>query len=117
MPFFRWDDMTRQNLGKPSDSEGSIIIGDYVTLNRSVAPAGKLARPHSHGCEQMINVVQGTAWFRVGDEAKEVATGDVIHIPKGAVHEFRNTGDVEFVYLSFKNKSEDWPPAHVRETS
>jgi len=107
--------MTRQNLGKPSDSEGSIVIGDHVTLNRSVAAPGKLARPHSHGCEQMINVVQGMAWFRVGDEEKEVAAGDVIHIPKGAVHEFRNTGDVEFVYLSFKNKSEDWPPRHVLE--
>lgn len=115
MPFFRWDDMTRRNLGKPSDSEGSIVIGDYVTLNRSVAAPGKLARPHSHGCEQMINVVQGTAWFRVGDEEKEVAAGDVIHIPKGAVHEFRNTGDVDFVYLSFKNKSDDWPPPHVIE--
>ncbi len=114
MPFFRWDAMTRQNLGKPSDSEGSIIVGEHVTLNRSVSPPGKLARPHSHGCEQMINVVAGTAWFRVGDEEKHVSAGDIIHIPKGVIHEFKNTGDGEFVYLSFKNISEDWPPQHVR---
>ena len=41
MPFYRWNQMTRQNLGKPSDSEGSIVIGDYVTLNRSVAGPGR----------------------------------------------------------------------------
>lgn len=117
MPFFRWDEMTRKNLAKPSDSEGSIIVGEHVTLNRSVNPPGKLVRPHSHGCEQMINVVEGTAWFRVGDEEKHVSAGDVIYIPKGAMHEMKNTGDGEFVYLSFKNISEDWPPKGVGGTS
>ena len=66
MPFYRWDEMKRKNLAKPSDSEGSIIIGEHVTLNRSVSRPGKLARPHTHDCEQIINVVEGTAWFRVG---------------------------------------------------
>ena len=110
MPFYRWEEMKRKTLAEPSDSEGSIIIGDYVTLNRSVSQPGKLARPHTHGCEQIINVVQGTAWFRVGDDEKTVTAGDIVHIPKGTVHEFKNTGGEEFIYLSFKNKSEDWPP-------
>ncbi|MGI9379554.1 MAG: cupin domain-containing protein [Methyloligellaceae bacterium] len=110
MPFFRWDEMSRKNLAAPSDSEGSIIIGDHVTLNRSVSQPGKVARPHFHGCEQLINVVAGSAWFRVGDDAKDVTAGDIIHIPVGVEHEFKNTGDGEFIYLSFKNKSEDWPP-------
>lgn len=110
MPFYRWEEMRQKNLASPSDSEGSIIIGEHLTLNRSVSQPGKLARPHAHGCEQMINVVQGEAWFRVGDEEKNVAAGDVIHIPAGTEHEFRNMGGGEFIYLSFKNKSEDWPP-------
>jgi len=59
MPFYHWDDMTRKNLAKPSDSEGSIIIGENITLNRSVSQPGKVARPHFHGCEQMINVCPG----------------------------------------------------------
>ena len=70
MPFYRWDEMKRKNLARPSDSEGSIIIGEHVTLNRSVSQPGKLARPHTHDCEQLINVVEGTAWFRVGGEEK-----------------------------------------------
>ena len=110
MPFFRWDEMDRKRLAAPSESEGAIILGQHVTLNRSVSQPGKSASPHSHGCEQMIQVVSGSAWFRVGGEEKTVTVGDIIHIPEGPIHEFKNTGDTEFVYLSFKNRSEDWPP-------
>ena len=110
MPFFRWDEMKRKHLAAPSDSEGSIIIGEHVTLHRSVAAPGKLGRPHSHGCEQLIHVESGAAWFRLGDEVRTVTAGDIIHIPIGTEHEFKNTGNEEFIYLSFKNKSEDWPP-------
>ena len=110
MPFYNWDKMTRQNLAKPSDSEGSIIIGEHITLNKSVSQRGKVARPHSHGCEQLISVVKGQAWFRVGEDEKTVSTDDIIHIPVGVEHEFKNIGDGEFIYISFKNISEDWPP-------
>ena len=110
MPFYRWEEMNQKNLAKPSDSQGSIIIGDNITLNRSVSQPGRLARPHTHGCEQLINIVSGTAWFRVGDEEKNVSAGDIVHVPVGTEHEFKNTGSEEMVYLSFKNISEDWPP-------
>ncbi len=33
-----------------------------------------------------------------------------MHIPVGVEHEFTNLGNDEFIYLSFKNKSEDWLP-------
>ena len=110
MPFYRWDKMKRKNLARPSESTGSIIIGDHITLNRSVSGKGKIVNPHFHGCEQILNVVQGTAWFRVGDEEKTVTAGEVIHIPVGTEHELKNLGNDEFIYLSFKNISDDWPP-------
>ena len=110
MPFYNWDKMTRQNLAKPSDSEGSIIIGEHITLNKSVSQRGKVARPHSHGYEQLITVVKGQAWFRVGEDEKTGSTDDIIHIPVGVEHEFKNIGNGEFIYISFKNISEDWPP-------
>ncbi len=110
MPFYRWSEMERRRIAKPSDSEGSMIVGQFVTLNRSVSSPGKGGRPHSHGCEQLIHVLEGRAWFRVGGEAKTVTAGDIIHIPAGTEHEFQNSGDSEFIYLSFKNRSEDWPP-------
>ena len=94
MPFYRWEEMNQKNLAKPSDSQGSIIIGDNITLNRSVSQPGRLARPHTHGCEQLINIVSGTAWFRVGDEEKNVSAGDIVHVPVGTEHEFKNTGSI-----------------------
>lgn len=110
MPFYNWDRMEKKRLAQPSESEGSIVVGDVLTLNRSISKPGKLARPHSHLCEQLIQVVEGSAWFRVGDEEKTVTAGDIVHIPPGTIHEFKNNSDSDFVYLSFKNKSADWPP-------
>jgi quercetin dioxygenase-like cupin family protein len=105
--------MTKKNLVAATDSVASIIIGENITLNRSVNQPGDEARPHTHGCEQLINVVSGTAWFLVGDEEKTVTVGDIVHIPAGMSHGFKNKSDEEFVYLSFKNISEDWPPQKV----
>ena len=113
MPFYNWNEMTRKNLVAATDSVASIIIGENITLNRSVNHPGDEARPHTHGCEQLINVVSGTAWFRVGDEEKTVTIGDIVHIPAGMLHGFKNRGDEEFVYLSFKKISEDWPPQSI----
>ncbi len=113
MPFYDWSKMKRKNLVAKTDSVASIIIGDNITLNRSVNQPGDEARPHTHGCEQLINVVAGKAWFKVGDEEKTVGPGEIVHIPAGTVHQFKNRGDEEFVYLSFKNISEDWPPEAV----
>jgi len=113
MPFYNWNEMTKKNLVAATDSVASIIIGDNITLNRSVNQPGDEARLHTHGCEQLINIVSGTAWFQVGDEDKTVTVGDIVHIPAGMLHGFKNKGDEEFVYLSFKNISEDWPPQEV----
>ena len=75
MPFYRWDEMTPRNLVKTTDSEGNIILGEYTTLTRQIQPPGKETRPHTHGCEQMIHILEGEAWFRVGDEEKPSAPG------------------------------------------
>ncbi|HBK80065.1 MAG TPA: hypothetical protein DDZ83_10405 [Nitrospinae bacterium] len=110
MPFYRWADMTRRNLVKTTDSEGNLILGEFTTVTRQVQPPGKATRPHTHGCEQMIHILEGEAQFRVGDEEKTVGAGEVVHIPVGTLHEQRNAGAGTLVYLSFKNRSEDWPP-------
>lgn len=110
MPFHRWDDMKPRNLVKTTDSEGNLVLGAYITVTRQTQPPGKATRPHTHGCEQMIQIMEGTGWFRVGDEEKTVGPGEVVHIPTETVHELKNAGAGKLVYLSFKNRSEDWPP-------
>ena len=89
---------------------GSLILGAFTTLTRQEQPPGKATRPHSHGCEQIIHILEGTGWFRVGEEEKTLRPGEVVHIPLGVEHELKNPGADVLVYLSFKNRSEDWPP-------
>lgn len=110
MPFFRWEDMDRKNLIHHTDSESSMIEGETITLNRSVMPPGKRTRPHQHGCEQLIHILEGRAWVKVGEEERVLGAGEVAHMPRGVEHEMRNAGEGNLVYLSFKNRSEDWPP-------
>ncbi len=116
MPFYGWDDMKRRNLVKTTDSEGSLILGEFTTVTRQVQGPGKATRPHIHGCEQMIQIVEGEGWFRVGDEEKTVHAGEMVHIPEGTPHEQRNAGAGRFVCLSFKNRSEDWPPPEALDS-
>ena len=110
MPFYRWDDMKKRNIVSTTDSEGSMILGAFTTLTRQEQPPGKATRPHSHGCEQIIHILEGVGWFRVGEEEKTLGAGEVVHIPLGVEHELKNPGRDVLVYLSFKNRSEDWPP-------
>ena len=49
-------------------------------------------------------------------EEKTVTAQDIIHIPVGVEHEFKNIGDGEFIYISFKNISEDWPPPNIHDS-
>ena len=70
MPFYRWDDMKKRNIVSTTDSEGSMILGAFTTLTRQEQPPGKATRPHSHGCEQIIHILDGAGWFRVGEEEK-----------------------------------------------
>jgi mannose-6-phosphate isomerase-like protein (cupin superfamily) len=46
----------------------------------------------------------------VGEEEKNAGPGEVVHIPEGTLHELQNRGEIPLVYLSFKNRSGDWPP-------
>ena len=43
--------------------------------------------PHVHEeAEEAFYVLDGELTFRVGDEAYEATTGDLVHVPRGMVH-------------------------------
>ena len=54
-----------------------------------VSPLGSGPGPHVHvEAEEAIYVLDGELTFRVGDEAYEATTGDLVHVPRGTVHDF-----------------------------
>ena len=69
-----------------------------------IPPAGRhVAELHVHpDAEELVVVTCGHGTAHVSGKSYEVSAGDVIHIPSGAEHEVRNTGD-EFFGLIFIN--------------
>src|SRR4051794_22490136 len=70
-------------------SDGSVAVFEFDV------PAGtKLAAAHSHdGFEETIYGLEGSLVWTVEGRVHEVGSGEVLCIPRGAVHQFENTGD------------------------
>jgi quercetin dioxygenase-like cupin family protein len=68
--------------------------GGTVAIHEFDVPAGSgLPLPHSHDAyEETIYGVVGTVTFTVEGTPTAVGPGDVLCIPRGAVHSFANTG-------------------------
>ena len=87
----RVGELTIRFLLEGSQSDGSVAVFEFDV------PAGsKVAAAHSHdGFEETIYGLEGTLVWTVEGEAHAVGPGEVLCIPRGAVHQFANIGDVE----------------------
>jgi quercetin dioxygenase-like cupin family protein len=71
---------------------GAQSDGAYFIMEALVPPEGG-PPPHIHHREQeSFYLLDGTLDIRMGDQVVQAATGDFVHIPRGMVHCFRNTG-------------------------
>jgi mannose-6-phosphate isomerase-like protein (cupin superfamily) len=67
--------------------------GAAFVAELSVPPAGG-PPPHIHHREdESFFVREGTLAIRVGDRVVNASAGDFVHVPRGTVHCFKNTGD------------------------
>ncbi|MGY8766969.1 MAG: cupin domain-containing protein [Pirellulales bacterium] len=72
--------------------------------NQSLAearlPIGASTTTHYHPkTEEIYYITQGTALMQIDEQRQEVAVGDAIAIPPGAVHTITNTGEEELRLL------------------
>lgn len=81
---------------EPADSDGAVAIHEFDV------PAGaSLAVPHSHDAyEETIYGIAGTVTFTVEGTPHPIGPGEALFIPRGAVHSFANTGDVDATALA-----------------
>ena len=86
----RVGEMTIRFLLEGGQSDGSVAVFEFDV------PAGsKVPAPHSHdGYEETIYGLAGRLVWTLEDDTHEVGPGDVLCIPRGAVHQFANVGDV-----------------------
>jgi quercetin dioxygenase-like cupin family protein len=90
-------EITIRFLVESEDSNGS------VTAFEAGVPAGaRVPAPHSHDAyEETIVGLDGVLTWTVNGAATEVGPGEVLLIPRGAVHHFANNGDGHARALAF----------------
>jgi quercetin dioxygenase-like cupin family protein len=87
----RVGDMAIRFLVEGNQSAGSVAVFEFDV------PAGaKVAAAHSHdGYEETIYGLEGALTWTIEGTPTDVGPGEALCIPRGAVHHFDNTGDVD----------------------
>jgi quercetin dioxygenase-like cupin family protein len=76
--------------------EGEQSGGSVAVFEFDVPAGSKVAAPHSHdGFEETIYGLEGTLVWTLEGETHAVGAGEVLCIPRGAVHQFANTGNLD----------------------
>jgi quercetin dioxygenase-like cupin family protein len=71
--------------------EGKDTSGALAMFEFDVAPGGKVPVAHSHDAyEETAYGIQGVMTFTVDGQREEIRPGEVLCIPRGAVHRFDN---------------------------
>jgi quercetin dioxygenase-like cupin family protein len=68
---------------------------------------GSHLEPHRHDTHEFYYLLHGTARMRIGAEERDVAPGDLIHIPPNAVHSIWPTEGASFRALAFAVSSQE----------
>ena len=81
--------------------EGEQSAGSVAVFEFDVPAGSKVPAPHSHdGYEETTYGLEGLLTWTIEGAPIDVGPGEAICIPRGAVHGFDNTGDVDAVALA-----------------
>jgi quercetin dioxygenase-like cupin family protein len=84
-------EMAIRFLVEGDQSAGSVAVFEFV-----VPVGAKVAAAHSHdGYEETIYGLDGILTWTIEGMPTDVGPGEALFIPRGAVHHFDNTGDVD----------------------
>ena len=76
--------------------EGEQSAGSVAVFEFDVPAGGKVAAAHSHdGYEETIYGLDGVLAWTVEGTSTDIGPGEALCIPRGAVHHFDNTHDVD----------------------
>jgi quercetin dioxygenase-like cupin family protein len=76
--------------------EGDQSVGAVAIFEFDVPVGSRVAAAHSHDrYEETIYGLEGVLTWTVEGVPTDVGAGDVLFIPRGAVHKFDNAGDVD----------------------
>ena len=74
------------------------IAGDQVFLGHVTYVPGTTVARHAHEhTEQVMLILEGAVAMTIGDETREMRTGDVCVVNRGVEHELHSPGGVTFI--------------------
>ena len=93
---------TGQTLENPVSGEKITFIqtsadtdGELLEIQLELSPDGAVPGAHIHPeQEERFEVLEGTMQFRMGLKKIVAGPGDVVTVPAGKIHAFKNAGDV-----------------------
>src|SRR5437867_12581333 len=81
--------------------EGSDSGGSAAVFEATIRARGRMPAPHSHdGFEETVYGLEGGSTWTVDGTAVDVAAGEAVCIPRGAVHHFDNHGHTDAKVLA-----------------
>jgi quercetin dioxygenase-like cupin family protein len=88
----------------PGDEITFLITGEetggaFFMAEVSVPPGGGPPPHVHHREEESFHLLRGTLTIRIGGQTVHATPGDFVHLPRGVVHSFQNTGNVDAKFL------------------
>jgi quercetin dioxygenase-like cupin family protein len=81
--------------------EGDHAGGSVAVFEFDVPAGATVATAHSHdGYDETVYGIEGTLAWTIEGTRTDVAPGEALFVPRGAVHRFDNTGDVDATALA-----------------
>jgi quercetin dioxygenase-like cupin family protein len=104
--------VTSEQLLFPENSKS-----ERVTITRVTVALGAKSPRHTHAASEQVWVaLRGSGMLLLRDSTTApFAEGDVVRFAEGDVHGFKNTGPIEFVYLSVTSPPIDFRAAYAAE--
>jgi catechol-2,3-dioxygenase/mannose-6-phosphate isomerase-like protein (cupin superfamily) len=89
----------------PGDKVTFLLTGEQTGgaffMAEVLVPPGGGPPPHIHRREEeTFYVQQGTLTVQVGDKTLQASPGDCVYLPRGIMHCFKNTGNVDAKFLA-----------------
>jgi mannose-6-phosphate isomerase-like protein (cupin superfamily) len=96
-PFITKDGSIIREIIAPAVAPGIIAL---QSLAEATIPSGEATQSHYHPVtEEIYYILRGVGRMQIGGSVREVGPGDSIAIPPGAVHQIRNVGAEDLVFL------------------
>ncbi len=60
-------------------------------------PGQENMKHYHHAADNVVILLQGKGTFLIGEEVQELEAVSFVHVPKGVIHHFKNTGTSQMV--------------------